>query len=177
MSVWYHYNVKAIAVDKHAVARFFNVDVENVYTEDFEFSFGGKNGACVRLDEIVKKNPDIIFLVEQQIECDTSNEWIERFDNITNEHQHIFLYTTGYVTTEINKQVMEEYDKAFPTLVQKHLANEKGYEGFRWSMFFNDFGRAAYMLRHAKDYEEMVTPISNDDFVDNDFSHLERDDD
>src|SRR5271154_378099 len=103
MSVWYHYDVEAIAVDKRAVAKFFNLDPEtDVRIENFKFSFGQKNGAGLRLGKIVQQNPDIIFLVSESIESDTVNQWIERFDKIPNEHQRIFLFTTGSFTTEVN---------------------------------------------------------------------------
>jgi hypothetical protein len=164
MSVWYHYDVEAIAVDKRAVAKFFNLDPEtDVRVENFEFSFGQKSGAGMRLGKIVEQNPDIIFLVNESIESDTSNWWVERFDKITNEHQYIPLSTTGSYTTEINKRVLEEYTERFPNLPEKHFAGEKGYEEFRWSMFFNDFGKAASMLRRASQYQEMIMPISQED--------------
>jgi hypothetical protein len=177
MSVWYHYNVRAIGVDRRAVANFFSLPKEDVYSDDFELSFGGKNGACLPLHSLIKDHPDIIWLVEQQIETETYNYWIERYDNIVGEHQRIMIESSGFSSHDINKRLMEEYDQAFPGLVAKHVAGEKGYETFRWSYFFSNFGAAAAKLRRAADYEEMVTLITNDDFVDNDYSHLELEDD
>lgn len=178
MSVWYHYNLHAVGVDKRAVANFFSLPKEKVYSEHFDLSFGGKNGACLPIDSLVKDHPDIIWLIEQQIECDTSNWWIERYDNIVGEHQAIQIQSLSFNTNEINKKVMDDYERAYPGLSKKHLAGEEGYECFRWEMFFADFGRASAMLRRAKHYEDqMVTLITDNDFVDNDFSHLELEDD
>ena len=178
MSIWYQYNLHAIAVDRRAVANFFKMPEQEVYSTHFEMSFGGKNGACLPFRKFILDHPDIIWLVEQQIECDTVNWWIERYDNIVKEHQLIDIQCSAFSTNDINKRVMEEYERAYPGLAKKHLAGTEGYECFRWEMFFSDFGRASAMLRRAKDYEDqMVTIITDNDFVDNDFSHLELEDD
>jgi hypothetical protein len=177
MSTWYNYDVKAIAADEKAVKKFFNLPSdEDVRTERFEFSFGAKNGCGMNLKQLAKQNPDIVFLVSSTIECQTGNDWIQRFDSLTNEMQEVLLYSTGEYDDEINKKVLEEYSKEYPTLVAKHLANEKGYEGFRWSQFL-DFNRAALILRREDQYKEMVSLMASDnDILDNDFSHLEMND-
>lgn len=178
MSTWYNYDVKAIAADEKAVKKFFNLSSDkDVRTESFEFSFGGNNGWGMNLDQIAKQNPDIIFLVSSTVECQTGNDWIQRFDSLTNEMQEVLIYSAGYFGDEINKKILEEYGKEYPTLVAKHIANEKGYENFRWSQFFS-FNRAALILRREGQYKEMVSLITSDDcIIDNDFSHLELDSD
>lgn len=161
MSIWYQYKVNVLAVDKAATARFFNLDPENDvrgYGDSFEFSFGGKNGPPIRLGKIVEQNPEMIFLVEESVEVDTVSVWLERFDKIPNEHQRIFLYTTGMATTKINKGILDLYTQEFPTLPAKHFNGERGFEEVRWSMFFNDFGKAATLLRRHKEFEELVNP-------------------
>jgi hypothetical protein len=161
MSIWYQYKIDVLAVDKAATAKFFNLDPKDdvsAYADHFEFSFGGKNMPSMRLGKIVEQNPDLIFLVQESVEVDTVSYWIQRFDKIPNEHQRIFLYTTGMANTKINKGILDLYTKEYPTLPTKHFSSEKGYEEVRWSMFFNDFGQAATLLRRHKEFEEMVNP-------------------
>lgn len=162
MSIWYHLDVTAIGVDRKAVAKFFNLDPEtDVRTDVFRFSFGQKNAPGLRLGKIVEQNPDIIFLVQQSVEVDTNQWWIERFDKIPNQHQFILIQDFGAVENKINKRIAEEYEKELPGLTMKHLNGQKGYEEFRWSTFFNDFGKAATMLRQAEDYKETVNPYKH----------------
>lgn len=188
MSIWYQYKIEAIAPTDttEAVANFFDLTPkEDVRIDRFSFSFGNKNGPGLRLGKIVAQNPDLIFLVEEQIECDTVSNWLERFDKNTNEHQYVFLYTDGIVTRSINKKVLEEYEKELSGLPEKHIAKKKGFEKFRWNMFFS-YNRANRMLANAKEYKEtIVLPNSAGDqereYYDdpkweenNDFSHLEN---
>jgi hypothetical protein len=161
MSIWYQYEIDVLAVDRGATAKFFNLDPEKdvtAYADHFKLSFGGKNMGSMRLGKIVEQNPDMIFLVEESVEVDTVSVWLQRFDKIPNEHQRIFLYTTGMVNTKINKEILDLYAKEYPTLPVKHLTGEEGYDDFRWSMFFNDFGKCATLLRRHKEFEEMVNP-------------------
>lgn len=163
MSVWYHYDVHTIAVDRAATARFFNLDPEkdvNAYADSFDFSFWGKNMPSLRLGKIIEQNPEMIFLVKERVE-DSVSWWIDRNDLVADQHQHIFLYTSGQVTTQINKKILEEYTKEYPTLPVKHVNGEKGFEEFRWSMFLSDFGKVATMLRRQEEYKEMVNPYKH----------------
>lgn len=155
MSVWYQYNLHAIAVDTRAVANFFGLPNKDVYSEYFELSFGGKNGGCLPIDALVKDHPDIIWLIEQHVESDTENIWIQRYDNIVQENQAIHIESRGFINNEINKRLLDEYERAYPGLSKKHLDGQKGYENFRWNMFFSDFSKAAHILRQFRDYEEM----------------------
>jgi hypothetical protein len=163
MSTWYQYNLHAIAVDTRAVANFFALPKGDIHSEYFELSFGGKNGACLPIDLLIKDHPDIIWLIEQQVECDTENIWIQRYDNIVQENQAIHLESHGFMNNEVNKRLLEEYEKEHPGLSKKHLNGEKGYERFRWSMFFSNFSKAARILRQYKDYEEMTLPTIDAD--------------
>jgi hypothetical protein len=159
MSIWYQLHVTAIAENKTAVAKFFNLDPEtDVRTDSFEFSFGQKNGPGMRLGKIVEQNPDIIFLVKQSVECDTVQYWIERFDAAADQHQFILIQDFGDVENKVNKKIVDKYERKLPGLAIKHLNDQKGYEGFRWSQYFNDFNKAATMLKQAEDYMEMVNP-------------------
>lgn len=177
MSTWYQYKLKAIAVDARAVANFFSLPKKDVYSEGFQLSFGGKNGGCLPIGSIVKDHPDIIWLIEQHIESETTNIWIQRYDNIVQEDQAIHIQSMGFDTNEINTRLLAEYDREYPTLVKKHLANQKGYEGFRWDMFLSDFSKASRMLRSYRDYEEMTNLLSINELDNDDFSHLEIDGD
>lgn len=176
MSVWYHIDVTAIAANKTAVAKFFNLNDswEDVRNDHFEFSFGGKNAPGLTLPKIIEQNPDLIFLVNQQIECDTSQWLLMRFDKVSGKHQHIFIQDSGTWNNQINKRILEEYTKENPTLPEKHWSHQKGFEEFRWKMFFNDFDKCAAILNQADQYEEMTAPVSKIDIeMDNDYSHLE----
>jgi hypothetical protein len=89
MSIWYQHEVHAIAKDRAAVAKFFKLDDSNqdVRTDMFEFSYGGKNAPSLMLRKIVQENPDIIFLVKESIECDTVEWFVTRFSVEKNEQQ------------------------------------------------------------------------------------------
>lgn len=157
MSIWYHLDVTAMAADKKAVAKFFNLEDswEEVRTSWFEFSFGGKNAPSLHLRKIMEKNPDLIFLVKQSIECETVQWFLMRFDRASGKQQNIFVQDIGPWNNQINKKILEEYSKEYPSLPAKHFAKEEGFESFRWSMFFN-FEQAADMLNRADQYGEMI---------------------
>ena len=158
MSVWYQIDVTALAADKTAIAKFFglNDSWEEVRTHSFEFSFSGKNAPSLSLRKIVQQNPDLVFLIKQSIEIDTEQWFITKFDAIANEHRFILIQDFGFVENKINKKILEAYTNEYPTLPPKHLENQKGFEGFRWRMFFNDFDMATLMLNQADQYQEMV---------------------
>lgn len=157
MSVWYHLNVTAIASDTAAVAKFFNLKDhwEEVRTERFEFSFGGKNAPGLTFHKIMKQNPDLIFLVEQQIECDTVQWFIMRHDLASGQDQVIFIQDAGEYNNEINKKVVEDFNKKY-SLPPDHWMLQKGNEKHRWQMFFGNFADSALMLSNAAQYKEML---------------------
>lgn len=159
MSIWYQLNVTAMAANKTAVAKFFNLDDswEDVRTDTFEFSFGGKNAPSITIRKLMEQNPDLIFLINQNIECDTRQWFLMRFDQTTAEQQVIRIQDFGSFENKISKKILEEYTKEFPNLPVKHLEGQKGFEDFRWTMFFN-FEKAADFLKHSQDYKEMVNP-------------------
>lgn len=160
MSIWYHLDVTVIAKDKSPVAKFFGLDDDwkDVRTDTFKFSFGGKNAPSLALRKVVQQNPDLIFLVKQEVECDTVEWFVTRWDTISDQQQFFWIQSFGEVTKKISKKLLEEYNQDSPTLVSKHLEGQKGFENFRWEMFFNDFDKAADRLKHAEDYKEMVNP-------------------
>lgn len=172
MSIWYQYSVTCLAEKPSDIAKFLGLsDHNDVWTDRFSFSFGCKNSPGLRLEKIVERNPDLIFLVKEEIECDTVSWWIDGFDAATQTYQHIFIYTDGLATTEVNEKIFKEYEKEFPHMTAKHLAGIKGYENFRWTSFFN-YQRADQMLKNYLEYQEMITLITEDDILDNDYSHL-----
>lgn len=182
MSIWYQYDVEAMG-DRNAIGKFFNIDPEKDvhYIDRFEFSFGQKNGPGLRLNKIIELNSDLVFLVTQHIECDTVSYWLDRFDKSTDTFQHVYLYTDGPGTRKISKKALEEYTKELPSLPAKHIARQKGFEEFRWSMFIG-LERATRMLAQADEYKEMVIlPFNNHiddgiaDLWSDDSSHLETD--
>ena len=160
MSIWYQDTVHVIAKNRAAVAKFFKLEdsFDDVRTDMFEFSFGGKNAPSLTLRKIVQENPDLIFLVKQTVEVDTEEWFLTRFDVVSNQQQFFWIQDFGQVTNKVSKKLLEDYAKDSPTLVPKHLNGEEGYEKFRWTMFINDFDKAAKMLNHAEEYKEMVNP-------------------
>lgn len=182
MSVWYQHDVMAFG-NRQAIGKFFNLDPkDDVHAiEWFEFTFGQKNVPGLRLGKIIEQNPDLIFLVKESVEASVS-WWIERYNASNDKIDDIYLYTDGYATRKINKKILEEYEKEYSGLSAKHIAKQKGYEEFRWSMFFN-FERAARMLANADQYKELVSlPRSlgelerecyNDPNWEEDYSHIE----
>ncbi len=163
MSIWYDLEVTAIAENKTAVAKFFNLDDswEDVRTDHFTFSFGGKNAPSLTLHKIMEKNPDLIFLINQSVECNTSQWFLMRFDQVSGKQQLVFVQDSGDCNNEINKRILEEYTKENPTLPEKHFANQKGFEGFRWKMFFNDFKKCAAILNNAENYKVMLATLGD----------------
>lgn len=160
MSIWYDLDVKAIAKDKTAVAKFFNLDddYKDVRTDRFEFSFGGKNAPSLTLRKVVQQNPDLVFLVKQSIECDTVEWFITNFDVSKNEQQLILIQDFGSVTNKVSKKLLEEYHEKYPRWLNNHLEGKKGQENFLWDSFITDFDRAVGMLNHSEEYKERVNP-------------------
>lgn len=158
MSIWYQITCTVLAEDQKAVAKFFNLDPkEDVRTDVFEFSFGGKNAPSLRLWKIIKQNPDLIFLNQINIE-DTVQWYLERYNQATDEHQKILIQDFGAVENKLSKKVLEDYEKSMPGLAIKHLNGQKGFEKFRWSYLFGDFNRNAALLNNAEEYRELVNP-------------------
>jgi hypothetical protein len=157
MSVWYQCNVTAIAADKTAVAKFFNLQDswEEVRTDMFDFSFGGKNAPGLTFWKIAKQNPDLIFLVEQQIECDTVQWFLMRFDASSDTQQSVFIQDSGSYNNEINKKIWEDFTKEHANLPADHWYFKKGNDKHRWRGFFNDFKKSALILNQADQYQEM----------------------
>jgi uncharacterized protein YutD len=162
MSIWYQTSVTCLAANKTAVAKFFNLSdsFDDVRTDSFGFSFGGKNGPSLRLSKMMEQNPDLIFLINENIE-DTEQWFLMRFDELLKEQQYIRIQDFGAVENKLNKKILEAYEKELPGLPLKHLNGKEGYEGFRWKMFFNDFNKTAVMLRQYADYKEMVNPYAH----------------
>lgn len=160
MSIWYQLEVTALAKSKSPVAKFFGLDddYKDVRTDRFQFSFGGKNAPSLTLKKIVEKNPDLIFLVKQEVEVDTVEWFVTRWDSVKNEQQFFWIQDFGSVTNKVSKKVLEQYHKEFGETTIKHLNGQKGFEDFRWEYFFGNFDQTAEMLNHAEEYREMVNP-------------------
>jgi hypothetical protein len=175
MSIWYQLNVTAIAADKTAVAKFFNLNDtwEEVRTDSFEFSFGGKNAPGLTFWKIAKQNPDLIFLVEQQIEVDTVQWFLMRWDQASGTQQTVFVQDSGEWNNSINKKIWEDFKKANPSLPPDNWQFKNGNEKHRWRMFFGDFNRSAMILSQASQYEEM-TPSAFEADVDFDNAPLDE---
>jgi len=158
MSIWYHLDVTAISADKAAVAKFFHLrdSWEDVRTEMFEFSFGGRNAPGLTLHKIMEQNPDLIFLIKQEIEVDTEQWFLMRFDAATGTQQSVFIQDSGEWNNEINKKISEDFAKENPSLPADHWLYKRGNEKHRWKGFFGDFNKSATILSQASQYKEML---------------------
>jgi hypothetical protein len=165
MSTWYDYHITATG-SKESIAKFFNIEPEKVnHIDDFEFSFSAKNGAVPNLDEIEKKNPGLIFITQQNIESDTENWYLSKFDEKTQEHKYVAVeHCTGYDNQEFNKRILEKYMEEHPKY--KHGDN------IGWNYFLSNFELSSEILDHAHEYEQMISALTDDDFLSDDFSHL-----
>lgn len=168
MSTWYDYHITASG-SKEAIAKFFNIEPEKVnHIDDFEFSFSANNGAVPNLDEIEKKNPGLIFVIRQNIESCNENWYLTRFDEAAQEHKCVVVERcSGYDDQEINKRILDKYLESHP--------NHKQNDNIRWEYFLNDFDLSADILAHADQYEDTISALTDDDFLSDDFSHLELD--
>ena len=128
MSVWYQLEVEAIG-NQQAIGKFINLNPkEDVYIDNFKFSFGQKNAPGLRLWKIMQQNPDLIFLTKMSVECDTVQWHLEKFDAASGEHRRILIQDFGPAVNRISKKVLEDYEKALSGLAVKHLNGEKGFE-------------------------------------------------
>ena len=160
MSVWYKINALIIGANED-IAKFLNIPKESVNVGFFEFSYGNKNTSGIQEEKLLKQNPNLIFLFKLFVEISAPRIWISRFDKSSNIIQTIDLENPDY--SEINKRVLEEYTKEFPTLPEKHFLNIKGYEEFRWSMFLNDYTKVSAMLNDYLNYQKMITIFKPED--------------
>lgn len=167
MSVWHWYEMTAIAKDKEATAKFFNFDSpkEDVtgYGDRFKISFGGNYGPSLSMRKMIRNNPDLIFLIKESIECDTTIWFLSKFDTITATFKNIRIQDTGSFETAFNKKILEAYEKQSPGLAAKHFANVEGYHEFRWESFFSDYDQCLFYLDRVDEYKEMVHPTSKEE--------------
>lgn len=167
MSIWYQLNVTCIAKNRAAVSKFFGLreSHEDVRTDIFEFSFGGKNGPGLRLALIVEQNPDIIFLVEQQIECDTVQWFLTKFDVVSGVQKFIRIQDSGEYNNEVNKKIWEDFTKTNADLPTDHwfFIKNQPNDRARWKMVFNDFNKLELILNQADQYQEMTPPYVEGD--------------
>jgi hypothetical protein len=154
MSVWYDYKITAFG-HPNDIAKFFDLDPGDAhFTESFDFSFGHKSGPGIRYEKIVKKNHNLVFLVQQSVECNPPTLWIEKYDPASNEFQRILIEDNQ----EINKRMLAEYEKQFPYLMEQHK-NGRPYD---WNLFCHRAPLKEY-LRYFDSFQQMICPISEDD--------------
>lgn len=157
MSIWYQLDVTAMAKDKSPIAKFFNLEdsFENVRTDRFEFSFGGKNAPSLTLWKIVKQNPEMVFLIKQSVECDTVEWFLMKWDTATDKQQSMLIQTFGSVNNLMSKKVLDDLEKKYPGAAKNHLSGTSGNQGIDWSTFIY-LEQATDMLAHAEEYKETV---------------------
>lgn len=152
MSIWVQYNVTALGSRK-AIGKFFNLDPEQDihHIDQFEFSFGQKNIPGLRLDKLIEQNSDLVYLIEEEIECD-STFFLQRFDILSGKMQFVLINQSNseFKFIKYNKRIMEEYEKQFPNLMEQHK-NGRPYE---WRWFFNDYEKIVKILNAADQYKD-----------------------
>lgn len=152
----------AIAKDKEATKKFFHFDGNDDVTgwgDRFEINFGGNYGPSLNMRKMIQNNPDIIFLIKETIECDTTMWFLSRYDVNTSEFLNIRIQDVGSFETAYNKKILELYEKWAPGLAEKHFAKKEGFYEFRWTSFFSDFDTCASFLDRADEYKEMCHPM------------------
>lgn len=159
MSVWYQIHITAFSKNKTAVANFFNLndDWTETRVDNFKFSFGCKNAPGLSIFHLLKKNPDLIFLINQEIE-DTSQWMLMRYDTASDKLDVIFIQDSisdddGNLHSKINKKILEEYTIKYPKLVEQHSEHK---EKFEWNNLFYNFDKCTEYLNQANQYVEMV---------------------
>lgn len=157
MSTWYDYDIKVMGYEKD-VAQFFGVKPEDIHhIDDFELSMSQKNG--IDLTPLMRRNPDLIFLVASTCESYATTWYMAKYDRATEKVQSIrVMHYSGY-ELEINKQIMAE----FPRLLPQYLKENN----FRWSDYFGNYARNFEMLAHSERYEEMSAYAESDLEFDN----------
>jgi len=102
------------------------------------------------LGKLIANNPDLVFLVKNSVEGGTYIS-LERFN------ERLLIEVSQYrMYTKINKELLDEYTQKFPTLVEKHLRWEKGFQGFRWGYFLNSYEKISKLLDNANDYRDLI---------------------
>lgn len=111
MSVWHWFEMTALAKDKASTAKFFNFDepTQDVtgYGDSFKISFGGNYGPSLNMRKIIRSNPDLIFLIKETIECDTTMWFLSKYDVVTAAFKNIRIQDTGSFETAFNKKNMK----------------------------------------------------------------------
>lgn len=165
MSIWVQYDVTAYG-DQKAIGRFFHLDPnEDIHCIDnFSFSFGQRNIPGLRFAKLVEQNPDLIFLVKENIEFD-EQIFLQRFDIVSKTHQIINIQerTDAVKDNIVNKKLLDEFTLLYPDLVRKHIMKISGFEEYRWSMVLRSFTNMATILSNADQYQEMVSPMEVSD--------------
>lgn len=158
MSVWY--DIKCYVYgDRESIAKFFNLEIEDVFVDNFEIEYGRKNMPGLGLVRLIEKNPGLIFLVRESVECDTVIWSLHRYDEASKEIKGIMIQNSGSASHEVNAKFLEMYMTKFPGLAEKHEDKQKGFEGYRWTYLLNSFDKMNNLLKNADQYRKMVCPM------------------
>lgn len=167
MSIWYQLTVTAFGstID---IARFFRLKPSDIYIDNFEFSFGNTNFPGLHLNKIIEENDNLVFLIHQLTDYGGSI-WIQRFDRSSGQHQLMLIeeYEHGRKSS-INKFILDKYAKKFPYLMDQHNNDNRPYE---WKWFF-DFATIITFLKYFDKNLEMISPITAEDLMEDDFFDL-----
>jgi len=145
MSVWHDYTIKIIG-RQNSLAKFFKQPVEDIRIEDFEISFGQKNGPPINLNKLIEDNSDLIFLVKETVECHTTTWWLEKGD------KHLFIMRYDYDNVEVNKHLFHEYEEKF----QENIF-------YNWEDVFNDYNAVSKLLDKADEYRQTLAIVTFSD--------------
>jgi hypothetical protein len=165
MSVFHWYEMHVMAKDRAATAKFFHFeDDQDVtgYGDRFEINFGGNYGPSLNMRKMIERNPDLIFLVKESIECDTVMWFLVRFDAATNTTQQVRIEDSGSQVIELNKRLFDEYTAKYP----RHFEGKNKFRAIHWDSYLTSFDECAKILSKASEYKETISPMTEDDFFD-----------
>lgn len=172
MSIFHWFEMHVMAKDRAATAKFFNFDEDKDvtgYGDRFELNFGGNYGPSLNMRKMVERNPDLIFLIKESIECDTVMWFLIRFDAATNTTQQIRIEDSGEMVVELNKRLYDEYTTKYP----RHFQGKDKFSNIRWDSYLTSFEECEKILNKAEEYRETVSPMGEDDFLEDGPDHLE----
>ena len=166
MSVWYDVTVTAFGPEED-LAELLVIKPEDIESlNEITFSFGRKNSPGVDLDYLIKKHPNLAFLVHTTVECHSGSTFLIKYDAASGKDQYIPLERFDYNEQEYNIKLIKEFSE-----LERELAKNKF---IRWKYFCWDKHRLFNLLAKHEQYQDTAFRVSQEDI---DFDNMELLDD
>lgn len=154
MSTWFDVKVNVFG-NTTAFAKFLNIKIDDVWVDELEMSFGSKNGPGIRMDVLVKNNPDLVFLVRVHVENYAGYTYLLGYNKLLEEVKSISLDNWDGDDYEYNYKILEENPAISISLKKNKYVN--------WSEICRDLNKASSLLNRAHQYENLSSLISVQD--------------